>query len=116
MTGSAFSTSVMVPVDGFEVISGNPVVGGLKGPGIHHMHCADCLSWVFTTFGEGVPIVNVRATMLDDTSWYAPFVESWASEKQPWAETGTKYSFDEFPPPDRRDAIAAEFAQRLKET
>ncbi len=113
MTGGAFSTTAMIPVDGFEVIAGAPVIGGLKGPEIHHQHCPDCLSWVYTTFGDGVPILNLRATMLDDTSWFVPFVESYVCEKLPWAEVGATHSFDQFPPPERRAALAAEFAETL---
>ena len=109
MSGGAFSTSVMIPADGFEVIAGEPVVGGLKGPDIHHQHCRECLSWVFTTFGPERPFVNLRAVMLDDSSWFEPFVESWTSEKQPWAQTGAPHSFEEFPPPEARDALMAEF-------
>jgi hypothetical protein len=37
--------------------------------------------------------VNVRATMLDDHSWYAPFIEVYTSEKLPWANTSAQHSF-----------------------
>ena len=33
------------------------------------------------------PMVNVRATMLDDTTGFEPFVETYTSEKVPWATT-----------------------------
>ncbi len=114
MSGGAFSTTAMFPADGFEVIQGAPVLGGLKGPELHHQHCPDCLSWVFTTFGPERPIVNVRAVMLDDPSWFVPFVESWTSEKFAWAETGAVHGFEEFPLPEQRPALMAEFAERAK--
>jgi hypothetical protein len=41
--------------------------------------------------------VNLRATMLDDTSWFAPFFETCTSEKLVFAETGAAMSFDRFP-------------------
>ena len=32
MSASAYSLTVTVPADGFEVMKGEPVLGGLKGP------------------------------------------------------------------------------------
>ena len=29
--------------------------------------------------------VNLRPSMLDEHGWFAPFVETWTSEKLPWA-------------------------------
>ncbi|QEW20014.1 hypothetical protein LA6_002207 [Marinibacterium anthonyi] len=109
MTGGAFSTSVMVSEDGFEVTAGSPVVGGLKGPEIHHMHCPECHSWVYTTFGPDRPFVNLRAVMLDAISWFAPFTESYVSEKLPWAQTGAPHSFEKFPAPEDYPALMAGF-------
>jgi hypothetical protein len=112
MSGGAFSTTAMIPVDGFEVIAGTPVVGGMKAAEIRHQHCPECLSWVFTTFPDA-PFVNLRAVMLDDTSWFAPFVESYTSEKLPWAEVNARHSFPQFPPPEARAALMTEFAETL---
>lgn len=110
MSGSAFSTTAMIPADGFEVIAGAPVVGGLKGPEIHHQHCPNCLSWVFTTFGPDRPFVNLRAVMLDDATWFRPYAESYTSERLPWAQTGAPHSFEQFPPAEARPALMAGFA------
>lgn len=38
MSASAFSCSAAIPSDGFEVIQGEPVIGGLHGDDIHHYH------------------------------------------------------------------------------
>ena len=111
MSGSAFSTTLMMMRAAFELTQGTPVVGGLKGPEIHHQHCPECLSWVFTTFER--PIVNVRAVMMDDTSWVAPFAESWMDEKLPWAQTGARHSYAQFPPPEARDALMTGYADFL---
>ena len=116
MSGGAFSTTAMIPLEGFDVIAGTPVVGGLKGPDIHHQHCPECLSWVFTTFGSERPFVNLRAVMLDDTSWFVPFVESWTSEKLSWVDVNAAHSFPQFPPTEARAALMAEFATTLKES
>ena len=76
MSASAYSTTLMVPVDGFAVTQGTPVKGGLKADLPTHWHCPECLSWVYTTLGEGARILNLRATMLDDAANFVPFMET----------------------------------------
>ncbi|HEX8238762.1 MAG TPA: GFA family protein [Allosphingosinicella sp.] len=93
MTASAYSLTVTVPADGFEVTGGEPVLGGLRGPVSHHHHCPSCLSWVFTR-AEGFDwFVNLRASVLDDHSWFEPYIELYTSEKLPWAATGARHSY-----------------------
>ncbi len=93
MSASAYSLTLTVPADGFEIMQGEPVPGGLKGPVSHHFHCPGCLSWMFTR-AEGFDwFVNLRPSMLDRHDWFAPFVDVWTSEKLPWAETGARYAF-----------------------
>ncbi len=116
MSGSAFSTTAMVPTEGFEILSGDPVVGGIKGPRVSHMHCPDCMSWVYSSFGPEMPTLNVRAVMFDDSSWFVPFVESWTDEKLDWVQLGLAHSFPGFPQPEARAALMAEFAETLKES
>jgi len=96
MTGGPYSVSLIVPEAGFAVTAGEPVVGGMHGE-IAHMHCPHCLSWVFTR-PPGLPMVNVRATMLDDAGDFSPFVETCTAEMLPWAKTPAKHSFPQFPP------------------
>ena len=99
MTASAFSLSVAIPEDGFEITSGEPVRGGLHGDDARHFHCPHCMSWMFTRVGSGAKgFVNLRPTMLDDASWFVPFIESYTSEKLPWAATPAIHSFEKFPP------------------
>ena len=54
------------------------------------------MSWMFTE-PKGAPFVNVRARMLDDTTGFAPFIETCTSEKLPWATTPAAHSFEKFP-------------------
>lgn len=110
MTASAYSLSVAVPTAGFEVIAGEPVIGGLHHPDARHHHCDWCKSWLFTRI-EGLEIVNVRPTMLDDATWFVPFIESYTSEKLPWATTPARHSFAQFPAMDEYGPLIAEFAQ-----
>lgn len=97
MTGSAFSTTIVMPEDGFAVIAGDTVVGGLRGDAIDHHHCDRCKGWVFTRPRGDMGFVNVRATLLDDARWFAPWMETQTAERLPWATTGAARSFDRFP-------------------
>jgi hypothetical protein len=57
--------------------------------------------------------VNVRATMLDDVSWFKPFVETWTSTRLPWANTPAAHSYAEFPPIEEYANLTMEFPQSL---
>ncbi len=111
MTGSAYSLTVIVPDSGFDITEGEPAIGGLHGD-IRHYHCPHCMSWVFTRPPEDAPmaIVNVRATMLDETGDFAPFIETYTSEKLAWAETSATHSYETFPPVEDYEKLMTEFA------
>jgi len=113
MTGSAFSTTLILPADGFAVIAGETVIGGAHGPEIDHHHCDWCKSWVFTRPRADLGFVNIRATMLDDARWFAPWMETQTADKLPWAETGAERRFERFPAmAEYQDLIAAYRAVR----
>lgn len=98
MTGGAYSTTATFPAKGFAVTGGETVRGGTRGGWQQHQHCPDCHSWLFTSFAlEEMPFVNVRETMLDDASWFAPFIESQTVEALPWALVAAPHSFPRFP-------------------
>lgn len=111
MSASAFSLSILVPAAGFEIVVGEPVIGGLHGPSRHY-HCPHCKSWLFTR-PEGMDdLVNLRASILDDHAWYAPFVETCTDEGYAWAKTGATHSFPNIPEPSAFGPIVADFAAR----
>ena len=112
MTASAFSLSVGFPSEGFTVTKGEPVIGGLHGA-TRHYFCPHCMSWMFTR-AEGFDwFVNLRATMLDDaTSRFTPYIETWTSEKLPWATTPAVHSFEKVPDFEEFERLAEEYAQR----
>lgn len=110
MTASAYSLSVAIPTDGFEV-EGEPVIGGMHGASRHY-HCPHCKSWLFTR-PEGMDeLVNVRASMLDEHAWYAPYVETCTAEGYAWAKTGAAHSFPNIPPGGAFAPLIAEFAAK----
>jgi hypothetical protein len=110
MTGGAYSTSIAVPTAGFALMEGETVVGGLRGERLRHHHCDWCKSWMFTRFEPEIGFVNVRATILDDPSWFTPFVETYTSEALPWALVGAPHKFERFPDMAEFQPILAAFA------
>jgi hypothetical protein len=110
MSSSAYSLTAIIPADGFAVTKGEPVIGGLRGADIHHFFCPRCMTWMFTK-PEGMDwFVNVRPTLLDDTAWFRPFMETYASTKLPFAQTGAVRSFAEFPDPAQYEGLVKEYA------
>jgi len=111
MSASAFSLSAAFPSGGLEVIRGEPVLGGLRNPELRHFFCPACMSWMFTRFAP--EFVNVRATMLDDVSWFSPYIDTWTKTKLPWVTTPAVHSYPEFPPMEDFTVLMAEFAKQL---
>lgn len=113
MTGSAFSLTITLPASGLEVIQGESVQGGLGGDEVYHHHCPDCMSWVFTTATAFEGFVNLRATMLDDPSWFEPFIELQTAERLPWVPPLAEKRFERFPDLSDYAALAADYAGHL---
>ena len=109
LSASAFSLTAMIPVDGFEVIKGEPQVGALHGES-KYFYCPHCLNWLCTIPATATRFVNVRPTMFDVPAWSTPFIESFVSEKLPWASTPAKHSFDRFPAPEQYGMLVVEYA------
>nr|WP_269450166.1 MULTISPECIES: GFA family protein [unclassified Sphingomonas] len=110
MTASAFSLTVAVPSAAFNIVEGNPVPGGLRNPKEPYMHCDWCKAWVFTKKEPDAGYINVRAMMLDDPSWFEPFIEVWTSEKLSWASTPAKHGFAKEPDMSAYPSLLREFA------
>ena len=111
MTASAFSLTLSIPDEGFEIAQGSVVIGGMHGGDAHHHHCDYCKSWLFTRAPSLEGFVNLRSTMLDDARWARPFIEYFVDEKLPWVETGAVHSFPTFPDFAAYPALMAEYAQ-----
>jgi hypothetical protein len=111
MSGSAFSLTAIIPAGGFRVTDGKPVIGGLRGPELDHYFCPACMSWVFTRVTAYDAFVNVRPTMLDDASWFSPFIETMTREKLGWAQTPARHKFERFPPMEEFGKLMEEFSR-----
>lgn len=112
MSSSAFSLAVVVPVDGFAVTKGEPVVGGMRAA-TRHMFCPDCMTWMFTHPHGIDTMVNVRATLLDEHAWFTPFVETFTTTKLPWVKLPTVRSYEEFPALEDFAGLFEEFGKSL---
>ena len=111
MTGGAYSLSLAVRSETFEVTAGEPGVGGLGGD-VRHFHCPRCLSWMFTRPPGLDWMVNLRSPMLDDgaAAAFPPFIETYTSEMLPWAATGAAHSYPKFPTYEEYGVLMREFA------
>ena len=111
MSGSAYSLSAAIPTAGFAVTEGEPVVAGATPEAGHHF-CPDCMTWMFTR-PQGIDFfVNVRPTMLEETGWFSPFIETFTSEKLDWVETPAVHSYDKFPPMEDYERLLGDYAAR----
>lgn len=109
MSASAFSLSAAIPAQGFTITQGEPVIGGLHGAARHYF-CGHCMTWMFTR-PEGVDFfVNLRPTLLDHPASFVPYMETWTSEKLPWATTPAVRSFAALPEMDEYDGLMRGFA------
>lgn len=112
MTSSAFSLSALYPLDAVDVSGLEPVIGGMHGEMRHHF-CPYCLSWIFTRAEMMGPLVNIRASMLDNVAELPPFIETGTREKLPWAQTPAVHSYDMFPPMDDFPILMQAYAQSV---
>ena len=72
------------------------------------------MSWMYTRTDGFDYYVNVRATMLDDPRWVTPFVETWTSEKLPWATTPAVHSYPGLPAVEDYERLVKEYAEHAR--
>ncbi len=109
MSSSAYSLTAICPAPGFEITQGSPVLGGLRDPELPHFFCGNCMTWMFTRPAALPVAVNLRPTLLDNATWFAPFMETFTKTRLPWVSTGAVRSFDAFPPMDGFEQILEEY-------
>ncbi|MEO9902732.1 GFA family protein [Nisaea sp.] len=96
LSASAYSLTVMFPAEGFSV-TGELVTGGLRTEQREHNFCAKCLNFIFTRIKGADTRMNLRASVLDDLTWFEPFIELMTEEKLSWANVPAVHSFARFP-------------------
>lgn len=111
LTSGPYSLTLMLPASGFEKLEGDIELGGLHRAESPHHFCAHCRNWLFTTNIGGGQFINFRPTMLEDSSWVAPYVESYVTAKLPGVISGAKHAYPEFPPPQDYPMLLEGFAR-----
>ncbi|MEM9738729.1 MAG: GFA family protein [Pseudomonadota bacterium] len=109
LTSGPYSLSLLVPASGFEVVEGEPVLGGLHGEH-KQFFCGHCKSWIFTRPNGLESFVNVRVTMLEDPSWVRPIVDIATASQLPGVVSGATHSFEGFPAAEDFTPIMQDFA------
>jgi hypothetical protein len=97
-----------LPASGFEITHGEPEAGWT--PSEHrHFFCRRCSNWLFLRV-HGTDIINLRTAMLDDPSWFVPYVEIFAANKFPWVSVRARHSFAGLPGPPVFESLMESFA------
>ena len=96
LCASAYSLTAMFPADSFSV-TGELKIGGLRTRGRKHYFCPSCMNFVFSRIEGADNRVNLRASVLNDLTWFTPFVELMTDEKQEWVSVPAVRSFAQFP-------------------
>ncbi len=96
LCASAYSLTAMFPAESFSV-TGELKIGGLKAGARQHYFCPSCMNFVFSRIEGADKRVNLRVSVLDDLTWFTPFVELMTDEKQAWASVPAVHSFARIP-------------------
>jgi len=86
-SGSAFGMSLLVPEDGFQLLSGEPKIftrAAESGRAVDCAFCPDCGTRVYHDPSGMQGIINVKPGTLDDRSWLAPAMHVWTKSRQAW--------------------------------
>lgn len=101
-SGGPFASFVVVPKEAFKLLQGSlrfydtPSQAGGK---THRGFCADCGSPILGNPDAAPSIVAIRAASLDDPGWFAPQMDVWTSDAQPWDQMNPVLPKHELYPP-----------------
>jgi len=101
-SGAAFSTNIVVPVNGFE-IKGNTLTTyvdqGDSGQHLRRYFCNTCGSPIYTDVDVMPGVVVVKAGTLDDTTSYTPGANIWCDSQMSWLKNKLQApDFEKMPP------------------
>jgi hypothetical protein len=109
MTAGPYSLGAIFPSNAIEVVGATTPIG--VDPGSGHQGCPLCASWVLSKPPGLGDIVVVRSSLFEDANAFAPFVESFTSEKLPFVGFVAPHSFERFPNPAEFPALIAAYAE-----
>lgn len=114
MMASAYSLTAKVPAEGFRVLKGEPVLGGLQTR-IAHYYCPHCKSCLYSKLPGQEDVVNVRMTLFEGLKSYPPFIEVFLSEKLPWVQPSAPRQFEHAPTPEEMPKLVSAYAEWREE-
>ncbi|MEM7545670.1 MAG: GFA family protein [Pseudomonadota bacterium] len=106
LCAGAYSLTAMFPTDSFSV-AGELVIGGMRCEQRKHYFCPDCMNFIFSQIEGAEMRVNLRVSLLDDLTWFQPFVEVMTEEGLSWSRVPAAHSFA------RRPETAEELTQLM---
>jgi len=86
-SGGPYAAAMIVPSKAFKVTQGTPRYFGVSNAsgGTHTRgFCGECGSRLFGAVDPASPIIGITAPSLDDPSCFAPQMDIFTSEAQPW--------------------------------
>jgi hypothetical protein len=110
MTGGPYSLGALYHSDAVAIVEGETSPIGAD-PQAGHQGCPRCASWVLTRPPGLGDITVVRSTLFENAAVFAPFVESFTSEKLPFVSLVAPNHFERFPDPSEFPALMAAYAQ-----
>lgn len=111
-SASAFSLTAMIPIEGLAV-NGDTKIGGLRAEQREHHFCSKCMNFIYSRIKGVENRVNLRVSLLDDLTWFEPFVELMTAEKLAWSHVPASHSFATFPETtEELESLMADYAGR----
>lgn len=110
MTGGPYSLGAIYASDAVAFAAGETTPIGAD-PAAGHQGCPRCASWVITRPPGLGDITVVRSSLFEDADRFAPFVESFVSEKLPFVGPVAPHRFERFPDPDEFPRLVGAYAE-----
>ena len=101
-SGGASVAAVIVSIGGFRLARGSPhyyASSSTAGGAVHRGFCVDCGAPVVAKFDAAPHLISIRASSLDDPSWFQPQLDMWTSDAQPSDHMNPALpKFEKYPP------------------
>lgn len=112
LSASAYSLAAMFPAEGVS-ITGELAIGGLRTKQREHNFCPKCLNLIFTRIKGADTRINLRVSVLDDLSWFKPFIELMTEDRLSWSRVPAVHSYARFPETiEDLESLMADYSKR----
>jgi len=102
-SGGPFSSFVILPAEAFKLLQGSlrfHASSSARGGKTSRGFCPECGSPILAKTESNPQIVAIRATSLDDPSWFAPRFDTWTSDAHPWDQMNPALlKYEQYPTP-----------------